>query len=127
MITCGKDSPLCQSSALPDVSAAVGQLLQNMRVGVVQKAQINGMTQEVPLWREAMASIQPMSEKLSIMKEGERSWRWYELFVQPDINLETDDIVVIAGTGYRIMSKVNWEQYGFIRYDCIEHYKKFEE
>ena len=125
MITCGKNTKLSESSVLPDVSAGIAQTLQNLRVGVIRSTQVDGKTQIIPIYRMAMAAIQPMPEKLAIAKEGERSWKWSTIYAQPDLDLTTGDLVVIKGITYKIMSEENWAQYGFLKYDCIENYRNY--
>lgn len=116
------DKTLCQTNDLPDVGMVVETFLQRLRIGIVQKTTIAGRTQEVPVWRSVMGSCQPMSENLAVRKEGERSWRWYVFHFEPDVCLETDDVIIFQGTKYRIMEKENWGQYGFIRYNAVEDY-----
>ena len=112
-----------ESSSLPDVSSSVLALLQKVRVGVIQKQVINNRTQEIPVWRDAMVCRQAMPEKLAITKEGERSWRWHSIWATPDLDLETDDILIIRGIRYRIMDKENWAEYGYFAYSAIEDYR----
>lgn len=110
----------------PDVSSSVSSILSSIRIGIVEKTQINGKTQEIPIYRDAVANIQPMKQQMAIRKEGERSWKWFELYALPDLDLKTDDIVVLFGIGYRVMGKVDWKEYGYISYELIEHYRKYE-
>ena len=123
MITNGKDTRLENTPIeLPNLSDAVSSFMQRIDVGVIQKQQIDGYTQEITKYYKTQASIQPMSENLAIRKEGARSWRWYVIHVLSDVKLATDDVAVIRGARYRIMQKNNWDQYGFIEYHAIEDY-----
>lgn len=125
MINCAKDKSLDQSAGLPDVSEVVASLLQKAKVGVVQSEQIDGMTQDIPIWKDAMVSIQPMPESLVVSKEGDRSWRWFTVHSLPDLILETKDIFVLFGTSYQVKDKKDWSQYGYVVYHVIEHYKQY--
>lgn len=126
MIRCGKNTPIRESSMLPDVSVGISALLQNMKVGVVQKRVINNRTEEVTVWKDVLACRQAMPENLAISKEGERSWRWHTIYASPDLDLETDDLVIIRGIRYRIMDKENWQEYGYLKYSAIEDYRNSE-
>ena len=126
MLRCGKNTPLRESSMLPDMFTGVSAFRQNSKVGIVQKQIIDNRTQEIVVWKNVMICRQAMDEKLSISKEGERSWRWHTIYAGPDLDLETDDIIVIHGTRYRIMDKENWQEYGYLKYSAIEDYKDSE-
>jgi hypothetical protein len=111
------------NSALPDVMAAVQELLRDTVVVCVQKQQIDGYTQEVPVSIQTKACIQPGSaEQLKIMPEGQRAWKYAAIWTLPNVNLLLDDVFWINDQGYRILDKTNWSRYGYIQYDCIEDY-----
>lgn len=124
MIENGKDNGFNTVSAgLPDVSVAVHAFLQQVIIQFVQTQMIDGYSKDIRRQVRTMASVQPMDEKLAIRKEGERSWRWSVVHMSPDPGLSTDDVFELLGTTYRIMQKMNWGQYGYTEFHCIEEYK----
>ena len=124
MIQNGKDLPLgLASSGLPDVSGAVDMLLQPVSIGVVQKRQVDGYTQEVTTYFDTKACRQPFSpRKLEVLPEGERSWRWETLWTLPNLVLKPDDVIYYRGIRYRVMSRLNWSEYGFYEFNILEDY-----
>lgn len=123
MIRCGKNASIEESPMLPDVSAGILDLLQKVHAGIVQKQVVNNRTEEITVWRDVLACRQAMPENLAVSKEGERSWRWHTIFSTPDLDLETDDSIIIRGVRYRIMDKENWQEYGYFKYSAIEDYR----
>ena len=124
MILNGKDKLVGCSPALPDLSQGVETFLQNVIIGIVQKSQIGGFTQEVILYNKYMAVKQPMKEDLAIQMEGERSWKWYEIHAEINLVLATDDVIVFDQLRYRVMGKLNFAEYGYVTYHVIEDYRK---
>lgn len=124
MLTCAKDKNLLETSFLPNMASVVGSFMQSVKVAIVQSQQIDGKTQKIPLWFDARACVQPMAENLVVRKEGERSWKWSVIYMQTDKTIETDDVICLFGVSYKVMSKFNWEYYGFVEYQVIETYTK---
>lgn len=114
------------SSALPDVSVSVNEFLQNVKLGFVQKQQIEGVTQEITTYKFYRAVKQPMNEDLQIKMEGERSWKWFTIHATPDLILVTDDIIIFEGLRYRVMGKMDYKEYGYVEYHVIEDYQEQE-
>ena len=79
MIQNAKDKKLSQlQSGLPDVSAAVMELLQPVKAVFMQKQQIDGYTQEIAVKVDTKASIQPLSpQALKMLPEGQRAWKYF--------------------------------------------------
>lgn len=120
----GKNFRVSQlSSALPDVSVSVNEFLQNVKIGIVQKQQIEGFTEEITVYKFYRAVKQPMDEQLAIQMEGERSWKWYRIHATPDLILVTDDRIVFDCLIYRVMGKRDYKEYGYVEYDVIEDYQ----
>ena len=120
----GKDIPLSdQTTGLTDVSEVLPFDLQPAQVTVVTTVMIRGYPQEDKVDHDTLASIQPMPLNLVIKKEGERAWKWWIIRLLPDVTVKEDDKLVIVGTTYRVMSKMDWAQYGYQELECIEDYK----
>lgn len=118
-----KDKNLRQSTSLPDVGGSVNMLLQPIKLGVVTKKQVNGLTVEETEWTWTKAVRQAYSsEQLVILPEGQRSWKWYTIHALPDLVLNTDDIIVMHRLRMRVMEKLDYLEYGFVEYHAIEDY-----
>lgn len=115
---------ISEISDVPDVSDAILGFLRQAKIGIVQKDNIDGYAQEITLWENSMAHVQPMPENMVILKEGNRSWSWFLIYVESQVVLKTDEVIELFGTRYRIMQKGNWAEYGYIQYHAIEDYKE---
>lgn len=127
MITNAKDIPLSLgASALPDVRDAVMALFQPIRVGIVVVERVNGFpSARISVSVNTLGVKQPMPEQLVVKKEGERSWRWFTIHCSPDLILRTDDIFVLNRVQYRVMSREDWAEYGYLKYEVIEDYRNY--
>jgi hypothetical protein len=123
-ISNAKDMKLSETqSALPDVAAAVQEILQPLRIIVYQKQQINGYTQEIPREFSTRASIQPLTpQQIKMLPEGQRAWKYFTMYCERNIQLLPDDGFKIRGVRYRVQDKTDWKEFGYIKYDCIEDY-----
>jgi hypothetical protein len=120
----GRDVKLSeQGFGLPDVGGSVNMFMQPVQIGIVTKNQVDGLISEDTEWKKTMAVRQPFtSEQLIIRPEGERSWQWYTLHMTLDVVLSTDDIFLMYGLRMRVMEKLDYTEYGYIEYHCIEDY-----
>ncbi len=105
---------------LPDVSAAVMELLQPVTVQTVSQQMINGYYEPINKSIETQASIQPMSQELAIKMEGERNWSWSLIHILPNVDLQNNDFITLFNIKYKIMKRENWFQYGYIVYSVVE-------
>lgn len=109
---------------LPNLSTAVGAWSSKISFAVVGKRQQDFETVETLIPKTAYGMFQPMRPQLlNIKPEGERSWRWQELYVSPSCELSVDDIVVFDRVRYRVMSKQDFSYYGFVRYELLQDYQ----
>jgi hypothetical protein len=127
MIRNAKDRLVPNLNSLPDVSGAIDTMLQPVRIGLVQTSQVNGLSQEVIEWHDTMAVRQPFtSQQLAIRAEGERAWRWYTLHLDNGLPLRPNDVIKIHGLRMRIMEKLDWSEYGYSQYSCVEDFVQDE-
>ena len=125
MITNGKDFSIGDNNtALPNMSTALLGWMQNIRVGLVGKAVVVGRVQETVTYYDTTGVKQPFSdEQLSILPEGQRSWKWFTLHCLPSLPLRTDDTIILSGSRYRVMSRGNFDEYGFAVYNLVQDYE----
>lgn len=108
---------------LPDVSAAVMELLQPVTVEVIIQQMINGYYEPISKMIATQATIQPMKQELAIKMEGERNWRWSMIHILPNVDLQNNDFITLFGIKYKIMGRENWFQYGYIMYHVVEAFQ----
>ena len=63
------------------------------------------------------------AEKLVPLAEGDRSRESSVLYCFDNIVLETNDRVIIKGVKSRVMTKKNWSDYGYQRFDLLKDYQ----
>jgi hypothetical protein len=116
--------PLNQNpGTLPDVRGALLDWFQQITFTNVLKKVDRFRVQETPVALNFQGVMQPLSaEALEQKSEGERSWQWMNLFAEPSLVLETDDVVTFLGTQYRVMKKNYWAQYGYVSYELVNDY-----
>ena len=98
--------------------------LQPVRIGIVQTQLVYGRSTDVTIYKYTQACRQPMAENLAVRKEGDRSWRWHTIYMTPEMDLQTNDVIELQGVRFRIMEKTDWKEYGYTSYNAIEDYKK---
>ena len=109
----------------PSVRETVLGWLRPITVGFVTDM-IDDTGQNVPITRQLNTAgcIQPLkSRELEIKPEGERAWGWYCLYATRDLQLKTDDKVILRGVTYRVMAKRDWFDYGYVRYELLQGYQ----
>jgi len=125
MIKNARDIKIKDSLDLPDVSAAVMQFLQPVKIGIIQKQQINGLTQEIPCYVDTQATKQPFSaQQLEIKPEGQRGWRWFTLHALTNLDLKLDDVIILGELSYRVMQKYDYAEYGYYQYEIAEGFQE---
>jgi hypothetical protein len=69
-------------------------------------------------------ALQPLrTQRLLIKPEGERRWKWFQLWTNQELLLG-DIIDAYDGKTYKVMSKDDWSQGGFFSYELTETVNK---
>jgi hypothetical protein len=75
-------------------------------------------TMAPPLWFDG--TLQPVTtQRLLIKPEGERRWKWFQLWTQKELSLG-DSVIAYDGKTYKVMSKDDWSQAGYFSYEITE-------
>jgi hypothetical protein len=112
-----------QLSQVPNQEAVIKGWFRTLVIGFITTKWKDGESKELTATVTVMGHLQPSEpEKLEIDMTGDRSWRFYYLYVDRSLDLDPDDRAIIDGLPYRIIGKKDWKESGFIRYRCHEDY-----
>lgn len=108
---------------MPSMASAIMGFEETMQFTIVNKQVVDHEISEssktpVILWFEG--NIQPLhSKELLVKPEGERKWKWWSLFTEMD--LEVDTIIADRnGVQFRVMASNDWSQAGYQQYQLTE-------
>jgi len=118
----GANQPInFQTGTVPDVSGALKDYFQYMTFTKVTKSvvayQLSETKTDISFW----GLITPFSERqLGLLPIGERAWTYFNLFAEPVLTLQVDDVVIWNGKQTRIMGRENFTLYGYVRYSLVQ-------
>ena len=106
---------------LPLVVEALWDLGLSIQFAVIGKATVDFQTVEsVTDIIDFIGVLQPIPpRKLMVKPEGQRTWKWWTLYATQELELDwviSDEEKKI----YRVMSKTDWSQAGYIEYELTE-------
>lgn len=111
------------SATLPTMFDTVLDYLQPMVFENVLKSQVGFQTQETAVETNFQGVWQPFTaQQLRMKPEGQRAWKWFQLHAHPQLILNPDDIVKFQNQNYRVMTKQDYSQYGFVEYHLTNDY-----
>ncbi|MBO5927380.1 MAG: hypothetical protein J6Q32_00820 [Clostridia bacterium] len=113
------------NSTLPNMANTITGWFLNITFDVVERT-LDGAD-----WAETTVEtintrgvVQPPRDiDLKIFPEGTWAWEWLMIHCLPDVQLNTNQYIRYDGTLYKVMSKKNWEKYGYCRYMVLEAFK----
>lgn len=112
-----------QLSSLPNMSGTIRGQFRPLWIGWIATKWKNGVSIETAGTTNVAGHLQPSEpEKLEVAMAGDRSWKFYYLYVDSSLILEPDDRCSIEGIPYRVIGKKDWKEAGFIRYRLHEDY-----
>jgi hypothetical protein len=59
--------------------------------------------------------------------EGQRKWNSETVYADNSLDLKVDDIIIfgcISGQRFRVISKTDYNQYGYVEYSVLSDYAK---
>lgn len=124
-IKTGSQTPLNQQpqGTLPNVESAMTNWFQPIVFGIVTKTVEGFQVVENMVEISFRGVIQPLDgRKLELKPEGQRQWDWLMVHSDPSLNLELDSVLEYLGTQYRVMSKKDYSQYGYVYYEIVNDY-----
>lgn len=119
-----KNTPLnANSGTVPNVSGALLNWFQKMVFGLVTKTIQDFQVIETVVQINFMGVIQPLSGRQLMMKpEGQRQWNWIWVHSDISLNLKIDDVIIYLETQYRVMTKKDYNIYGYIEWTLVNDY-----
>jgi len=107
----------------PNVRSTIYGMFHRISLAKVTKSIVDFEVKEVVCPLETLGVIQPLSEQeLKMKPEGQRAWTWKQIHATPDLVLIPDEIIQYRGEQYRIESKKDFKEYGYVRYHCVKNY-----
>lgn len=120
-----KDIPLnAKAGTLPQMNGALQGWYQPMTFIQIGKFIDSGFLTEtgIPVnFRGVMIPHKP--KQLELKRQGQRKWKWWDVFSTPELRLSVDDAVKYLEGQFRCYSFEDWSQEGFMHYVLIEDYK----
>ena len=118
----GNQVPLnVQMGTIPNVNGAMHDWFQSMVFTRVVKTPVGFQVLETALPIAFRGVIQPLSgKKLMLKPEGQRAWNWQWLHADPSLSLDVDEVVNYLGVQTRIMSRKDYQIYGYVEYELVQ-------
>jgi hypothetical protein len=123
-ITNANSRTLSQSApTVPNVQDAMRDWFQPLIFILIQKSVVNFELKEVQTIVQFQGIIESLTPtQLAMKPEGQRNWNFINIWAYPDLVLSMDDIFQYNGKNYRVTSRNDWSQYGYVNYDAAEDY-----
>lgn len=120
-----------QIAPLPNMSDAIRDWFKPLSVGKVTPI-INeaGKVESSVSYCETAGFIQPDKdgERLARLPGGNRSWKYWVFYSNPNLKLETDDKISILQYGrqtpYTVNALRDFSECGYMRFSLIEGYRR---
>ncbi len=112
-------------NGLPQLDIALDGVVYPLTAVRICKSLVDGFLQEIETKTETKGVIQPLSaQEVAIKPEGQRTWKWMDLYCHTDLLMNPDDIVAIDGVRYRVMAVYEYRHYGFMHYELAQNYEE---
>lgn len=113
---------------LPNLSNPVRAYMQRLTLVKISKEVVDYEEKEVQTLINTRGVRQPLDpQELEILQRGQRAWKWECLHLLPNVKLNPDDVVLYKGTRYRVKSKYDCSEYGYIEYLIAQTFEEDEE
>ena len=111
--------------ALPNLESALGAWAQPLTFVEVVKELRDFKEVETYQARKTRGVRSPLRpQELALKPEGQRAWKWEKIHASPTLQLKIDAIIVFNDRRYRVMSKNDYAEYGYVEYDIVEDFQK---
>lgn len=107
-------------SLMPQVGDTLLDYFQPMQFTQIVKSVSQFQSKEQGIRHNFQGVWQPFSAQQLRMKPiGQRAWNWQMLHADPSLALKPDDTVKYLTRQYRVMSKWDYTNMGYIQYDLV--------
>ncbi len=122
MISNGKDRLLTANpGTLPDMTDALMDWFQNLVFTTVTKTVVNFKLVETVVANSYQGVVQPFTpEQLQMKPMAQQQWKWSTVHATPDLIMKNDDEFIYLGLEYRVVSKTDYKEYGYVLYEIVE-------
>lgn len=109
---------------IPKVNGALRGWLKTYVLNKILKTVVNHLPTETFEEYAVKMNIQPMpSEKVNRKPEEQRAWIWYSIWMNKNVELYIDDIIVIKDKRYKVQSKTRWDEAGYYSFEATEDFE----
>lgn len=106
---------------MPSMRGTVIGWFRPITVGrVLEVAQPDGTVKPSVTALQTSGVLIPKGEELTRQAGGGRSWQNWDLFCFPNLVLNTNDTVVMAGQYFTVMGKLDFSGNGYVKYSLVQ-------
>lgn len=110
---------------LPDLHGPILDYFQDLSFTEIVKEIVNFNLVETTVTTNFRGVRQPLTpQQLKMKPEGQRKWKWEMIHALPNLVLDIDDQIWFQGEPFRVSSKMDYAQYGFVTYDICQDYNQ---
>lgn len=118
-------APMGPLNNLPNLGGAICDWFQPLVFTTILKKIVNFKTVEMPTTINFSGMVQPLSlEQLANLPNVNYSWSYFMVHSCPKLQLKNDDIVGYRSKKYRIKSRNDYSDYGYMEYHMILDYTR---
>ena len=108
---------------VPNMRGAIINWFRPLQAERITTTIVDGLAKEIRRPFNTAGVFNPMKPREVLLKpEGDRTFRWFVLYVGREIELKPNDVVIRKGVPYRVMGPLPIEDYGIKRYELTEDY-----
>ena len=110
-------------SKLPNVESAMCDWFQPLTFETIVKSTKNFKTVETATTINFSGMIQPLTqEQLAVLPNVNYSWSYFMVHSCTKLQLKTDDRIKYKGQFFRVQSKRDYSDYGYMEYNIVQDY-----
>ena len=123
------NTTLSNTTGLPNMAQTIQGWFQPVEFEVITRSLAddgNGVdwVSETVTLIKTQGVVRPPSDKdLKILPEGTWAWEWLQIHCLPNVELNTNQLVIYKEKRYKVMAKKDWTEYGYIRYTLLEAFQ----
>lgn len=115
------------AKSFPNMKAAVMAWAEPTKIFIVAKRTADYLVNESYFEKTIKMFRVPSSQNLEMKPEGQRRWNQETVYCDTSFDLKVDDIIIFgctSGERFRIISKTDYKQFGYVQYELLSDYAK---